>query len=119
MLLVDESRGIHRRVSRILAGAGHTVVGCAEGAPEAIKAIGKERPDVVLVDINLAEGSGFDLLRAGQRWQEGPATVIFSNSATVQHRRRARELGVDSFLDKSHEWERLLPVINSIQEARE
>jgi DNA-binding NarL/FixJ family response regulator len=40
------------------------IVGAAETPSQAIRTIGAQQPDLVLLDINLTRGSGIDVLRA-------------------------------------------------------
>jgi two-component system, response regulator PdtaR len=51
-----------------LAGLGHTIVGRARTGEELITLVARERPDLVLVDIRLADGS--DGLAAAKEVQE-------------------------------------------------
>jgi two-component system, response regulator PdtaR len=51
-----------------LAALGHAVVGQARSGEELITLVGRERPDLVLVDVHLADGS--DGLAAAKEVQE-------------------------------------------------
>lgn len=78
------------------------IVGHAGEAPAAIQDIERLRPDVVIVDVALDVGSGFDVLKhcsAGDG--VSPVRVILSNLTSRPYRTAARKLGVRVFLDKS------------------
>ncbi len=67
-----------------------------------IEAVHRLRPALVLLDLNLPDGSGLDVL-ASIRADPSIATVpvfILSADATEQARKRGLELGADRFLTK-------------------
>ena len=64
--------------------------------------------DLVIVDIFLKSGSGLGVLRAAQTLAGPHNTVVLSNFATPEMRRKCRELGADRVFDKSNELEELI-----------
>lgn len=65
VLVVDDEPLARRRLVRLLAGMeGLGAVREANDAPQAIEAIQAQRPDVLLLDIQMPGGSGFDVLDA-------------------------------------------------------
>jgi two-component system, NarL family, nitrate/nitrite response regulator NarL len=77
-LIVDDSARFLELASSLLRRHGIDVVGTAGSAAQALSRAAELRPDVVLVDINLAGESGFELTRelaGGQR-----STVILISS---------------------------------------
>ncbi len=80
-LIVDDSPTFIEAATRILEGEGMTVVGSASNSALALKQVGELRPDVVLVDVNLGQESGFELaerlLRGGNR--RHPAVILTSS----------------------------------------
>ena len=114
IFLVEDSRIVHQRLLGMLASVpGAHVAGHATGATEAIRAIGKSRPDIVVLDISLAQGTGFDVLRALR--VQAPETKVFmlSNFATEPYRRLAADLGAQDFFDKSTEIDALRTALAS------
>jgi CheY-like chemotaxis protein len=63
ILIVDDSSRFLEAAGRLLAREGVTAVGVATTIAEALDRAGQLRPDVVLVDIDLATESGFELAR--------------------------------------------------------
>ena len=59
-------------------------------------------PDLVLLDLNLPARSGFDVLEwiRGQPDLRAIPVVVFSSSARVEDRERARLLGADDYMVK-------------------
>ena len=86
---------------------GAQVVGHAGTAHEAISDILAKRPDMVLCDLNLTQGTGFDVLRAVTAQAPGIECYMLSNFSTQPYRRLAAELGARDFFDKSSEFERV------------
>ncbi len=76
LLIVDDEALARARVRKMLAEEAELeVVGeCANG-PEAIAAIRQHRPDLVLLDVQMPEVSGFDVLRALTP-EERPAVIF-------------------------------------------
>ncbi len=103
--LVEDSPVLRERLEAMLATiAGARTVGYASGAEDAVRGIGEQRPDVVVLDLKLAQGSGFDVLR-GLKGLSPPVDVyVLSNFATEPYRRIAAQLGARGFFDKSHEF---------------
>src|SRR5438128_512418 len=61
---VEDSAELRRRVDSELAQIdGVEVLGHSERAPEAIREIRTRQPDVVVLDLQLLEGSGLDVLK--------------------------------------------------------
>lgn len=58
ILLAEDERTISRLIRQVLVNAGHTVIG-VQTASEAIEAIEGDGFDLVLLDLNLADGDGF------------------------------------------------------------
>jgi DNA-binding NarL/FixJ family response regulator len=110
--LVEDSVPVRERLTTLLEDIpGTRVVGHAATAREAVGEILALRPDAVLCDLNLKQGTGFEVLRAlRERAPEIPCYML-SNFATGPYRRLAAELGARDFFDKSSEIERMRDVI--------
>jgi two-component system LytT family response regulator len=65
-LIIDDEAHNRETMSKLLQRycPGTSVVGMASGVVSGIKAIRELHPDLVLLDLNMADGTGFDLLRA-------------------------------------------------------
>ena len=90
IFLVEDSPAVRRRLAQLLdAVPGARVVGQAERADSAIRDILALRPDLVLLDINLSRGSGFDVLRSVCREAPEIDFYMLSNFTADQARKRA------------------------------
>jgi DNA-binding NarL/FixJ family response regulator len=108
IFIVEDSALVRERLLELLGEVPETrVVGVAAGADEAIRDILAGRPDVVLLDLSLAQGSGFDVLRAVHEAAPEIDVYMLSSFATEPYRRLAARLGARDFFDKSSEFERV------------
>lgn len=74
-LIVDDQRTFLDAAQSVLEAGGLDVVGLAATATEALRLAAELRPDVALVDIDLAEESGLDLA-AELAGQSGGVRVV-------------------------------------------
>jgi DNA-binding NarL/FixJ family response regulator len=100
VLIVDDHQPFRAVARGLLEGAGYVVAGEAADAAEALAAVVAEAPDVVLLDVQLADGDGFavaaTLAAAG-----GPAVVLISSRAADDYGRRIATCGARGFIPKS------------------
>ena len=62
-LIVDDNSGFLEAARMLLEQQGLQVVGVASTGAEAVRRAAELRPDVMLVDVDLGEESGFDVVR--------------------------------------------------------
>lgn len=116
VLIVDDSTAIRERlVEMVHEVEGMSVAGQAGDVAEAIANIRDLQPDVVLLDLAMPGGSGFDVLRALPIEGWSPVPLILSNHATAQYRQESLRLGAHSFFDKSRDWEHLRSTLESLR----
>ena len=110
--LVDDSPLVRERLRELLDPvAGVQIVGHAATAASAIAGILETRPDIVLLDLSLAEGSGFDVLRALHAQAPEIDCYMLSNFAAYPYRQIAERFGIRGYFDKSREFERVRDVV--------
>jgi DNA-binding NarL/FixJ family response regulator len=108
VFLVEDSPPVRERVLEMLGSIhGVNAIGSAASARDAERAILEMQPDAVLLDIKLAQGSGFDVLRALRKQAPHIEIYMLSNFAATPYRERAANLGARGFFDKTTEIERL------------
>ena len=108
VFLVEDSPLIRERLERLLASvSGTRTIGHAESADDAIRGILAAHPDVVVLDFQLAGGTGFDVLRAIHDAAPQTDVYMLTSFPTEPYRRLAERLGAREFLDKSTEFERV------------
>lgn len=108
VFVVEDAPLVIERIEAMLASiAGARPIGHSDRADEAIRAILREQPDVVMLDWQLAQGSGLEVLRALKQSAPTIDVYMLSNFASEPYRRLAERLGVREFFDKSTEFERV------------
>jgi DNA-binding NarL/FixJ family response regulator len=91
------------------------VIAIAETAAEGILALTSHPWQLAIVDLQLREGTGFAVLRAGQGRAPHQRMIAFTNYATHEIRRRCMEEGADAVFDKSTEIDAFLAKCLSYQ----
>ncbi|MFY9316541.1 MAG: response regulator transcription factor [Burkholderiales bacterium] len=110
--MVEDSPILRTRVEAMLASIpGARLVGHAAEAASAIQGILAARPRAVVLDIRLADGNGFDVLRAVRERQPEVDFYVLTNFANDAYRQMAEKLGARGFFDKTNEFERLQSVL--------
>jgi len=96
------------------------VVGTAATAPAAIAQIERLQPDAAIIDVALAAGTGFDVLRALLRVPEParPTAVMFTNHSSPPYRSAAMQLGAKHFFDKTSDFVRMVEVVRTLADSR-
>lgn len=78
----------------------------------ALRLLGASKYDVAIVDLQLRQGNGINVLRAMQRAGTGTVRIVYTNHAQLEmYRRQCAEAGADYFFDKSLELEQVFRVI--------
>jgi len=105
VFIVEDSDPIRRRLTTTLSDMdGIEVVGSAQTEREAIQGILGCLPAVAILDIQLREGNGMNVLEEVKRRLTDLKVIILTNFAYPQYRRRCLQAGADYFLDKSSEF---------------
>ena len=118
--VVEDSPIIQRLLGSAVVAAGAELSGCSADAQTAFGDIFALEPDVILIDIRLASGSGFDVLRALQEQNLAPGAikVVLTNYADTEYQNLSIRLGADRFFDKSSETSQVLALINTLAAER-
>ncbi|MDQ6620553.1 MAG: response regulator transcription factor [Pseudomonadota bacterium] len=108
VFIVDDSPSIRAGIGEMLGRVAQAcVVGEAQSPSEAIAGIRATQPDLVILDLHLAGGTGIEVLRAVHPEAPEITFVVLTNYPTPQYRRICMAAGATHFLDKSHEFERI------------
>ncbi len=79
VLVVDDYPRFRVCARQLLEGDGYRVVGEAENVATALECARKLRPELVLVDVHLPDGDGFDLAARLAELDGPPAVVLISS----------------------------------------
>jgi len=108
VFIADDSLVVREHLVTMLDElAGIVIVGQAETVAEAITAIGKLQPDVVILDIHMPDGSGIDVLQTIKQDGPAPVVIVLTNYPYPAYRQKCLQAGADFFLDKSTEFDQI------------
>lgn len=111
VFLAEESDLVGDRTAVMLAAAGMAIVGRARTPQDSTSGIIASQPDVVVLDVQLAGGSGLQVLRAVRAAAPRVAFIVFSHHSGPAYRRRYLAEGALQFIDKSSEFDLLAQAI--------
>jgi two-component system LytT family response regulator len=78
VFLVEDEPPAMRKLERMVAGEpGFQICGSASTVNQSITAIARTRPDLVILDIRLPDGTGFEILQALEILEQRSLQVIF------------------------------------------
>ena len=115
ILIVDDDRSIRRTLEKFLAGEGYEVA-TAQDAPGAIAAA--DAAEVMLLDLGLPGGSGFDVLTALAERPRPPSVVVVTARDDMQSTVKAIQLGAYEYLVKPLDIDRLRSVVKQALDSR-
>ena len=118
--LVEDSPIMVRLLRELLQDeAAIEVIGQSATAAVAEAEIVTLAPDVVVVDIALENGTGFDVLRAlsARQSESRPVVMVLSNYVTQRYRDEAQRLGAEYFFDKNGEIVELLKTLVAMAQS--
>jgi two-component system KDP operon response regulator KdpE len=98
VLVVDDERAIRRFLTATLTAHGHLVFEAATGK-EALRAVGAQRPDLVILDLGLPDMEGTEVLRRLREWSPIPV-VVLSVREREEDKVAALDAGADDYLTK-------------------
>jgi two-component system KDP operon response regulator KdpE len=98
LLLVDDEPKIRRVLQTTLYEAGYGVI-LAKNGQEGIDTIVREHPDLILLDINLPDMSGFDVCRLIRLSFAGPILMVTVRNS-VRDKIDALDAGADDYIVK-------------------
>lgn len=121
-ILLVEDDAINRKLVRVVLGdAQRYRIVEATSAAEALEQLGREKPDLLLLDIRLGEGSGLDVIRAvrgNHAFDDMPAVAITAQ-AMKDDEQRFLAAGFDGYLSKPVDTRHLPEVVGRfINEGR-
>ena len=106
VFIADDSRLVMERLVALLVTVEEVqIVGAARTASAAIRGIHHLSPDLVILDFQLPDGNGIDVLKAIKQGTVPPLVMMLTNSAYPQYRMECMQQGADYFFDKSLDFE--------------
>ena len=112
ILIVDDEPSIVSGLSALLETKFE--VRTASTAREAIVAFGEFSPDVVLLDVQLPDMSGLDLLQQFKMYSEASAVIMMSGVGSLESIVEAMKRGAETFLQKPFDYDSLSLTLENV-----
>ncbi|HEX9406816.1 MAG TPA: response regulator, partial [Thermoanaerobaculia bacterium] len=112
VLIVDDDPSIVSGLSALLEESRD--VRSASSGREAIVAFGEFSPDVVLLDVQLPDMSGIDLLQHFKMYSEAVAVIMMSGVGTFERVVESVKLGAETFLQKPFDFDTLMLTLENV-----
>jgi DNA-binding NarL/FixJ family response regulator len=115
VLLVEDSPILRESIREMLSSNKHIEIeDFAETQDEAISLLEKKQFDLMIVDIELAEGNGFNVVNHSQLATykyKPPIALMLTNHGNSYYRVLAKNAGAKYFFDKSMQFEDAIQTI--------
>ena len=115
ILIADDSVYIRRSVTQTLNHEGYDVLEAVDGV-QALEQLAKESPDLLLLDIEMPNLNGYDVLniiRTNRRFP-GLKIALLTSRSSEKHKQRGKELGAHAYLTKPCPQDLLLKTVQSM-----
>jgi two-component system, sensor histidine kinase len=117
VLLVDDDQELCKILGTILQNAGYAVVSAGSCA-QALQKAAEHRPDVILLDLKLPDGSGLDLLNKLKDLNPESTPLVMTGFADLESAVAAINGGAIHYLQKPIQHEVLLDLLERVFETK-
>jgi two-component system response regulator AtoC len=116
ILIVDDEAKARGSMGRLLSAEGYEILE-AESLAKAVATLQDHLPDILLLDFNLPDGHGLDLLRKLSATKPRPQVVVVTGTASIPTAVEALQLGAADLLEKPVDMTRLKGVVQRATEV--
>ncbi|HEY2865325.1 MAG TPA: response regulator [Casimicrobiaceae bacterium] len=118
--IVEDSPIIRRLLASASEAAHAEIVGSSADAQTAIKELSHINPDLILIDLVLESGTGFDVMKALREQSLAPTAIkiVLTNYGNAEFEESSFRLGADFFFEKSTELSQVLLLISHMAAER-
>jgi len=112
--IVDDHPIVRDGIAAAFADGGDIdVVGAVGSAADALALVARTRPDVAVVDLELPDASGEELVTALRRLDHAPYVVVFSAYAGEERVERVFSAGATSYVRKGTPSDELVAIVRA------
>lgn len=112
VLIVDDHAVVRHGLKTAIETHGYEVIAVAGSVNEAKAFMAQTNPDAIIVDINLPDGSGFDLVSWARKVSPATAIVVLTLNDGADYVRAAKSAGANAFVVKNAPLSDLLAAID-------
>ena len=118
LAIIDDHSLIRSGVSNALANTEFKVVAEAASVKEGAAVINSYKPDICLVDINLAAGNGIDLIKQSIETGIESKFVVLTMHDDSETLELAKQAGAAAYVTKSVPIQQLIQVLSAVSESK-
>jgi len=112
IVIVDDHAVVQHGVKAALEVNGYCVVALASNINEARSQIAHTNPDAVIIDINLPDGSGFELISWLRAISKTIGIIILTLNDSLEYENTSRKAGANAFVAKSAQISELIAAVD-------
>lgn len=113
ILVIDDEPVVRALLEILLIEQGYDVV-LADGGWKGLELLRREHPDVVVLDLNMPELDGVNVLKHVRRIDLNQPVIILTGVATPETEQQVRALGVTGIVKKEFTWGLLLDALKHV-----
>jgi DNA-binding NtrC family response regulator len=106
ILIVDDDSALRDTLGSELSNAGYITKTASDG-DEAIASIGKEKFDLVILDIKMPKVDGFEVLKIIKQNFQSIKVIMLTGYSDITQAIKSKKLGADDFVSKPYDLEDL------------
>ncbi len=116
VIIADDSMFQRFTLHKLVKNAGFDVVEAKNGQ-ECLDAVGREQPDLVLLDLNMPVRNGFDILETLQAQGSTVPVIVISADIQESSKQRCLALGAKAVLGKPVQEQPLIDMLRELTGA--
>lgn len=113
ILVVDDEEALRTVLSAELEGEGYLVSTAGDGE-EAIKLIGSQVFNLILLDIKMPNVDGFEVLKFVKQKQPSTKVIMLTGFADLKNAIESKKLGAEDFVSKPYDLVDLLTTVERV-----
>lgn len=115
VLLADDHPMIAAALDVLLRGSDYELVGRARSGADALAQVQRHKPHLLLLDVNMPDGSGLDVLRQLRGVRRAPAVILLTAGMDDTQILTADKLGPDGMVLKTSDPALLLECMDQVR----
>jgi DNA-binding NarL/FixJ family response regulator len=117
VLLADDHPMIAAALDVLLRGSDYELVGRARGGADALSQVQRLKPHLLLLDVNMPDGGGLDVLRQLRATRRAPAVILLTAGMDDTQILTADKLGPEGMVLKTSDPALLLECMEEVRKG--
>jgi len=102
VIIVDDEAHIRALIKKIVLSMGYVISGEGANGKEGVELYKKEKPDLVLMDINMPVKNGEDALKEIMEFDKNARVIMLTSVADIENVKKCIEYGACSYIRKDN-----------------